>query len=50
MAEEKERHRVLLACADQEFLLHVQKLLEEDGRFEVVGCAVDGEQAWRLFQ
>ncbi len=50
MAEEKERRRVLLACVDQEFLLHVQKLLEEDGRFEVVGCAVDGEQAWRLFQ
>lgn len=49
MAEEKEKLRVLLACADPALLQRTCQILMEDRRFFIVGCATDGEQAWQMF-
>jgi two-component system chemotaxis response regulator CheB len=40
-----ERYRVLVVDDDERFAAAVTALLEADGRFQVVGCAVNGKEA-----
>ncbi len=49
MAEEKEKLRVLLACADSVLLQRICQILQTDNRFSIVGSTTDGERAWQLF-
>lgn len=49
MAEEKEKLRVLLACADPVLLQRICQILQTDNRFSIVGSTTDGERAWQLF-
>jgi DNA-binding NarL/FixJ family response regulator len=41
-------HRILLAEDDESFLAALETVLEEDGRFEVVGRAHNGREAVEL--
>ena len=41
-------HRILLAEDDEAFLASLETVLEEDGRFEVVGRAHNGREAVEL--
>lgn len=45
MADEKQKLRVLLACADSELSRYVARRLPENGKIELAGWTEDGARA-----
>lgn len=50
MADEKQKLRVLLACADSELSRYVARRLPENGKIELAGWTEDGARALELYR